>query len=184
MVRKALWTATTAPGKIVPAELPERYLAFVLGYVTARLGIGPESEDITIAVFGEACAKPTRLPRTPATPGNDPMRAYLVGMARRKVALVLRLRARRKEEPLGTHEHIADGTPESVALTAEAKAQLHQALQRLPELQREVLLLKYREELSLVEIGLALGKKPNAVGQLLHRAREAIRKDVGDYFND
>ena len=182
MVRKAHWTATTQT-QPAPAELPGRYLAFVLGYVTARLGAGPESEDVTIAVFGDLCAKPHNLPRSGAVEGNDPVRAYLIGMARRKVALSLRKSHRRREQPLD-EDIRAFGTPESAALSVERHEQLRAALSRLPEIQREVLLLKYREELSLIEIGLALGKKPNAVGQLLHRAREAVRKDVGDYFND
>jgi RNA polymerase sigma-70 factor, ECF subfamily len=76
------------------------------------------------------------------------------------------------------------GTPESTALLTESHEHLRLALAKLPELQREVLLLKYREELSLIEIGQALGKKPNAIGQLLHRAREAMRRDCGEYFND
>jgi RNA polymerase sigma-70 factor, ECF subfamily len=182
MVRKALWTATK-PQALTPAELPGRYLVLVLGYVTARLGSGPESEDIAIAVFGDVCARPQSLPKAPVTDDNDPVRAYLIGMARRKVAQALRLRSRRKEQSLDVLLP-AKGTPESAALAGESQEQLRAALARLPELQREVLLLKYREELSLVEIGLALGKKPNAVGQLLHRAREAMKRESGGYFDD
>lgn len=182
MVRKALWITPTQE-TLAPSQLLERYFGLVLGYVTARLGVGPEAEDIAIAVFGELCTRPRQLPKAIAGGSDDPMRAYLIGMARRKVALALRLRGRRKEQPL--EESLpAPGSPEGSALESESQEQLRAALGRLPELQREVLLLKYREELSLIEIGQVLGKKPNAVGQLLHRAREALRKEVGEYFHD
>jgi hypothetical protein len=62
MVRRAFWIATT-PQELTPAELPERYVALVLGYVSALLGAGPEAEDITLSVFGEACARPKICPR-------------------------------------------------------------------------------------------------------------------------
>ncbi|MBB6053997.1 RNA polymerase sigma-70 factor (ECF subfamily) [Armatimonas rosea] len=184
MVRKALWTAPVVQAT-TPTELLDRYFPLVLGYVSARLGPGPEAEDTAIAVFGELCLHPKRLPNSTPTEADDPARAYLVGMARRKVALVLRLRGRRREQPLEEPVvSVSVATPESAALGGESQEQLRAALARLPELQREVLLLKYREELSLIEIGQVLGKKPNAVGQLLHRAREALRKEVGDYFDD
>ena len=55
-------------------------------------------------------------------------------------------------------------------------------LSRLPELQREALLLRYIEGLNLSEIGLILHKSPNAVAQLLHRARQAARTQGASYF--
>ncbi len=44
--------------------------------------------------------------------------------------------------------------------------------------------MKYLEELSLVEIGIVLGKSPNAVGQLLHRARQTVRERGNAYFGE
>ncbi len=72
--------------------------------------------------------------------------------------------------------------PEADVLTKEAAKELDELLDTLPTLQREALLLKYVDELSLVEIGKTLNKSPNAVGQLLHRARQTMRERGSRYF--
>jgi RNA polymerase sigma-70 factor (ECF subfamily) len=50
------------------------------------------------------------------------------------------------------------------------------ALARLPAAQSELLALFYLDELSLAETGRVLGIAPLAVGQRLHRARQALRR--------
>jgi RNA polymerase sigma-70 factor, ECF subfamily len=102
-----------------------------------------------------------------------PSRAWLIGIARRKVADVLRRRGRESQEFV---ESAAAPGPAEAVLSADASTRLRKMLFSLPENYREVLLMKYAEEMSLSEIGRALRKSPNAVGQLLHRARAAARR--------
>lgn len=164
-------------------ELHRRYLGTVLNYVSARLGPGPEAEDVTAEVFGAAFASLHKCPRQPAREEHDPARAWLLGIARRKVVDVHRRRKRRPEAALGPELPSAPGNdPEARMLSAEASHTLQAILDGLPELQREVLRLKYLEELSLVEIGRVLGKSPGAVGQLLYRARQSARRVGAEYF--
>ena len=59
---------------------------------------------------------------------------------------------------------------------------LRQILDLLPPLQKEALLLKYVEQLSLTEISLALGKSETAISQLLYRARQSARAHGRPYF--
>lgn len=167
------------------ADLQHRYLGTVFNYVVARIGAGAEAEDITAEVFSAAFRGLHQCPRQPATDDHDPVRAWLLGIARRKLADVYRRRTRRPESALDvTLPAPTSESPEALALAEEATQTLRAILEELPELQREVLRLKYLDELTLVEIGMVLGKSPNAVGQLLHRARQAVRERGIAYFGE
>jgi RNA polymerase sigma-70 factor (ECF subfamily) len=163
-------------------ELQERYTDAVYGYVALRLGVGAEAEDATaetfVAAFTRLHACPTR---EKITENDDPMRAYLIGIARRKVADILRLHERRQETPL-SETLTSDATQEHGVLAAEASARLTEILAALRPDYREVLLLKYVEGHSLAEIGHVLKRSPTQVGSLLQQAREAARREGNDYF--
>ncbi len=58
---------------------------------------------------------------------------------------------------------------------AELASRLRDALVRLPTRQAEVFALRFLEEMSYREIADTLGLKENAVGVLLHEARERLR---------
>jgi RNA polymerase sigma-70 factor (ECF subfamily) len=111
------------------------------------------------------------------------MRAWLFGIARRKIADYYRRRTRRPQTLL-TERHPApnEQNPEPLFLADEAARTLYGILSSLPDDQREALRLRYIDELSLGDISRILGKSPNATGQLLHRARQAIRVRGADYF--
>lgn len=154
-------------------DLVQQYTAFLWRYVVLRLGAGAEAEDAVAETFAAALSKLSRCPK-PIT-GNasdDPVRAWLVGIARRKVSDVLRRQRRDKRE---NPWELIVADPSEATLTADAAQRLHALLLSLPENYREVLLMKYADDLSLEEIGRALGKSPNAIGQLLHRARAEAR---------
>jgi RNA polymerase sigma-70 factor, ECF subfamily len=152
----------------------ERYTRFLLRYAVLRVGSVNEAEDVVAETFAAVLGQLFRCP-PPAEPESldDPVRAWLVGIARHKVADVLRRRGR---ESRNLEEGQAPQSPAEAVLSADASARLRVLLFSLPENYREVLLMKYAEEMSLEEIGRALGKSPNAVGQLLHRARAAARE--------
>ncbi len=66
---------------------------------------------------------------------------------------------------------------EAVALLtrAEARAQVRDCIDRLPERYREVLVLRDIEELDPAQTAQYLGINPGAVKTRLHRARQALR---------
>ena len=173
---------------LTAAEIQRRYLPAVYGYVSARLANSAEAGDTTADVFAAAFAGLHRAPK-PAAPDaeSDPVRAWLFGIARRKVADALRGRSRRPQEPLGEREAEMlaappGDSPEAKALTREAAHTLRGILETLPEIQREALCLRYAEELSADEIGAVMRKSANAVRQILHRARETVRTRGAFYF--
>ncbi len=155
-------------------DLVQQYTAFLWRYVALRLGTGAEAEDAVAETFAAAISKLSWCPKPGSgTTTDDPVRAWLVGIARRKVTDVLR--RHRREKPWSP-ELLLAADPSEAILTADAAKRLHALLLSLPENYREVLLMKYADDLSLEEIGRVLGKSPNAIGQLLHRARAEARK--------
>ncbi|MCS7224994.1 MAG: sigma-70 family RNA polymerase sigma factor [Armatimonadetes bacterium] len=74
--------------------------------------------------------------------------------------------------------------PEEIAAQAEIRRLIVQALERLPERYRTVLLLKDGEGVKEKDIAQALGISLLAVKALLHRARSALKKEVGKLMKD
>lgn len=173
-----------------PSELSRRYLNVVLRYIAIRIPVGVEAEDVTADVFTAAFSQWEQCPSpTPPDSLDDPIRAWLFGIARRKVADVYRQRERRPEIALSdmdteaARKEATVAQPEALTLASEAVQTLYAILETLPEDQREALRLKYIEGLSLSDIGEVLGRSPAAVGMLLHRARASVRDRSDGYFD-
>ncbi len=64
-------------------------------------------------------------------------------------------------------------------LAHDARAALREAIARLPERERQVILLYYARDLSLAEIGAVLEVTPSRVCQILGDARTRLRKAIG-----
>jgi len=73
---------------------------------------------------------------------------------------------------------MAEIDPEAVVLAAEEVAHLEDALWRLPSRQREAIRLRV-QGVPIAEIAQRLGCSRQAVDALLHRAREALRRQMG-----
>jgi len=74
--------------------------------------------------------------------------------------------------------------PEEAILTAETRTLLEEALQRLPEAMRVVVLLRDVQGLSAHEVAEVLGVSVAAVKSRLHRGRLALRQALSSYFHD
>jgi RNA polymerase sigma-70 factor (ECF subfamily) len=93
-----------------------------------------------------------------------------------------RRRRRRPEEPMTDAPDrdlrwvAPDGSPEDELLDKERRQRLDGALLGLPERQRAVLVLRHYEDMSLEEIGDALGMRLGTVKSTLHRAIDRLRR--------
>jgi RNA polymerase sigma-70 factor (ECF subfamily) len=67
----------------------------------------------------------------------------------------------------------------SAAADIERRDEVTRALGRLPVLHRQVLVLKYLDQLAVQDIADQLGKTSVQVQSLLQRAREALRRELG-----
>lgn len=74
--------------------------------------------------------------------------------------------------------------PEQDFETDEARAQLEEAIQELPEKLRAVFVLRELEGLSTEETAQALGVSAEAVKTRLHRARLRLRERLSAYFTE
>jgi RNA polymerase sigma-70 factor, ECF subfamily len=91
-------------------------------------------------------------------------------------------RARLTSKPVDAAEYaIADGarSPEAQALLKELVAAIWSAAERLPAKQRTVFLLRFVEDMDLLEIAVATGMKEGTVKTHLFRALRAVRERLG-----
>jgi RNA polymerase sigma-70 factor (ECF subfamily) len=70
--------------------------------------------------------------------------------------------------------------PLTVMETEETRQSVHQALKGLPQDYQEVLVLKYLEEMPVLEISQVMGRSPKSVEGLLSRARKAMRDNLAE----
>jgi RNA polymerase sigma-70 factor (ECF subfamily) len=60
----------------------------------------------------------------------------------------------------------------------EIRHSVHQALEGLPQDYQKVLVLKYLDEMPVLEISQVMGRSPKSVEGLLSRARKAMRAEL------
>jgi RNA polymerase sigma-70 factor (ECF subfamily) len=123
--------------------------------------------------------------RQAVLPGDElAVRAYVFATAR-NACFDLRRRARDEDSldalrdagaDVGWEQTAVAALPEQHAIDREARARVVAALGELSDLQRTAWVLREFGDLTYDEIGLRLGMKPNAVAQLLHRARHALQR--------
>ena len=79
-------------------------------------------------------------------------------------------------------EQTGNDEPETIAVmeSEEVRHSVQQALEQLPQNYQEVLVLKYLEEMPVLEISQVMGRSPKSVEGLLSRARKAMRANLED----
>ncbi len=83
-------------------------------------------------------------------------------------------------ERQGAQQHDVAPQPEQETLTAELKDLIWQAIDRLPDKSREVLLLREFDGLRYREIAQVLAIPEGTVMSRLHQARERLRRELED----
>ena len=108
--------------------------------------------------------------------GRGALRSYLLGIVRNLV--LKRWRKRHPDQSLDDEGFAGNlaVTPPVDLERLELSQAVAEAVQSLPPLQREVLILAEYEQMPLFEIALATGSELAAVKSRLHRARENLRR--------
>jgi len=107
-----------------------------------------------------------------------PLTTYMFRIARHAALDLERQRRRRTDRERRTAPEQSEGIadPEEQALEKVRTAELKNLFYRLSETDRQLLLLREREELSMGEIADILGIRPGTVKSRLSRARKRARK--------
>lgn len=109
-------------------------------------------------------------------PARTAIRTYLFGVVRNQS-----LKRLRRQQQAATPEATDHRTPETDALRGEIAESVARAIAKLPETQREVLLLSHYEQLPLAEIAEITQLEVTAVKSRLQRARATLRETLADY---
>ena len=161
----------------------ERFRRELLAFTVGLLGDRTDAEDVVQESFVALAARIRHL---------DPeqgVKAWLYRVARNRAIDRLRKRKwsvfpgctffRRQARP----ERAGDRAPGESAARADTFARLRDALDRLPEREREVLLLRYYSDLAFREIAGIVGRPMGTVLWQARRGVERLRemqKDAGD----
>ena len=161
--RRLVAAAQADPARFL--ELYDRNFRRVWAYVIRRAADRAEAEDVTSEVFRRALESLRDYEWR-----GLPFAAWLLRIA----ANTLSHRWEKSGRETG------DPPPEVAEPDAhlERRAILFQLVERLPDIQRRVIELRYIEERSLVEVAQELGKTEGAVKQLQRRALENLRAEL------
>lgn len=154
--------------------LYDRHRLAVFRYLRTRTSTEDQAAELTAVTFERAL---TAMPRYRPTGGG--LLAWLLRIARNAA-----IDAGRRASAVPLDADVLDErhghAPEAAALANETRAMLAAAINRLPEVQREAIVLRYAARLTAREIGEVLGKTDQATQKLISRALETIRESYRD----
>ncbi len=111
---------------------------------------------------------------------SRPIKHWLLRIAVNEAITIgrARTRERQRQAPAAEAVGIPDraASPEGEALDRESRDAIRAAVAQLPELYREVVVLRYFNELSVDEVSEVLGRPSSTVGVQLLRGRQLLRK--------
>ena len=151
------------------ALLVDKYKARLFALVYAQVGQFEDAEDITQDVFLNAYRKLSTLRRW------DNFYAWLYSIASNRCTEFHRAKKRRVDAVFladQSENYQADMDAHTEKLRNE---QIHEALASLPEIHRQVLVLRYMAGMRSKEIAQALRVSPNTINQRLLRARTNLK---------
>lgn len=156
--------------------LYKRYLCRIYGFVKSHIADESVAEDLTAQTFFKA------LSRAHSFKGHGRYESWLFSIARNHISSY---RKRRRRGPLsfGNVPDAADPAPSPAAeaVNREIQAEIRALIDRLPRAQREVVSLRYLEDLSIEEIAEVTGRSRGGIRILLHRARNSLRSSLDDH---
>ena len=158
------------------SQIVVRYQSLICSLAYSATGSLGQSEDVAQETFITAWRR-LRMLREPAK-----LRAWLCGIARNRINNTLRREGREPltaSEPLETAREApaSEPSPPDQAISREEAAILWRALERIPQLYREPLVLFYREQQSIEAVAQDLGLSEDAVKQRLSRGRKLLQEE-------
>jgi RNA polymerase sigma-70 factor (ECF subfamily) len=156
------------------ATLYDRHVVRVYRHIYYMVGNAPEAEDLTAQAFLQAWEAIDRYQIRGA-----PFVSWLLRIAHNLAVSHLRSRKASAELPETLVDHSRDGNPEDVLHRKLDSDRVRDAIGRLRGDQRQVIILRFVEELAYPEVAEIVGKSVAAVRVIQHRALNALRKEMG-----
>ena len=178
-----LMTRVGAGDKAAFTQLYHRHRDRVYAFAYRMVGTRSVAEDVTHEAFLVLIEHPNRYNSAQGT-----VLTFLCTIARYKLISYLRRQGREVEDefsPGGPIESQIDmeSDPLSALLEDELAAVVSAAVDDLPALQREVIVLREFQDLSYEEIAAVTNADTSVVKARLHRARQSLTKRLSPYFN-
>ena len=152
------------------AELYNRYLCRVYRFVRSQTPDEPTAEDLTAHVFFRAMSS------AGSFRGDGSYKSWLFRIAHNSLVT---WRRKQSSAPIAVEElpeHVDPSpSPSTIAVDRAERQVVWSLVSTLPPTQREVLALRYLEDLEIGEIADITGKTRGAIRILLHRARNGLR---------
>lgn len=163
-----------------PAAFDGLYLLFadrVYRYLLARVGDPDLAEEVMAQSFLRLIEK-IDIYRIGPRDNAAIFSAWFYRLAHNKMVDVLRSRKRAQEAPLELALQVGDGRVIDVVEERLDFERILATLQHLNDQQREVILLRFVEDLSIAETAMTMQKSEGAVKALQHRALESLRRHL------
>lgn len=152
------------------AELYNRYLCRVYRFVRSQTPDDPTAEDLTAHTFFRAMSAAGTFR------AEGSYKSWLFRIAHNTLVT---WRRRQSSAPIAVEElpEYVDPSPSpsTIAIDRDERQVVWGLVSSLPPTQREVLALRYLEDLDIGEIATITGKTRGAIRILLHRARNGLR---------
>ncbi len=159
--------------------LYRKYIAQVYNFALYELRDSSAAEDLTAQVFLRALDGLPRF-REQGEPPDSSFRVWLFQICRNTLANERRRVRRHPEASLDLALEVP--SKDDVQTEALNREQLARAWQHISELsaeRRQALVLRFVEEMSTREIGEVLGRSEGATRVLIHRALQAVARQLG-----
>lgn len=153
----------------------QRYEEALLRYTHRYTGDLETARDVVQESFIKLCRqKPEKV--------GDPRGAWLYRVCRNRALDIYRGRVRRKEISDESFPEVIsnEAGPEADTMASDRREIVNQLLQELSPQQREIVRLKFIDDLSYREIAEITGLKTSNVGVHLHTALKRLRQKMND----
>jgi len=153
--------------------LYDRHVVRVYRHIYYMVGNAAEAEDLSAQAFLQAWEAIHRYQIRGA-----PFVSWLLRIAHNLGVSYLRSKRESSELPETLIDHSKGNNPEEVVQRLAETDRVKKAIMRLREEQRQVILLRFVEDLEYKEVAEIVGKSVAAVRVIQHRALNALRKQI------
>jgi len=153
--------------------LYDRHVVRVYRHIYYMVGNAAEAEDLTAQTFLQGWEAIERYQIRGA-----PFVSWLLRIAHNLGVSHLRSRREKSELPETLVDHSREGNPEEQLQRKAESERVREAIMRLRDEQRQVIMLRFVEDLEYREVAEIVGKSVAAVRVIQHRALNALRKQM------